>query len=168
MSTQQQLLHHQVSNSTHSKNIILILDSPNSPANIGLIIRTAEAMGVKEIIIFSNEISELSSKIKRISRSAFKYLSIKFTNNFDLKEFKEKNYKIVALEQTQTSISIKNFDFDDKINLVLIIGNENYGVSAELLNQVSECLHIPMFGKNSSMNVATATAIALWEIIENS
>ena len=50
----------------------------------------------------------------------------------------------------------------DKI--CLIVGSENAGVSQDLLNISDYTIHIPMFGQNSSMNVATACAIAVFEL----
>ena len=47
------------------------------------------------------------------------------------------------------------------------IGNERQGVSERILKQVQEVVHIEMFGKNSSMNVAQATAIALYELTKH-
>ena len=51
-----------------------------------------------------------------------------------------------------------------KAPIVLIIGNENHGVSDDLLRQSDIVLHIEMYGNNSSMNVTHAAAIALYEL----
>jgi tRNA G18 (ribose-2'-O)-methylase SpoU len=47
------------------------------------------------------------------------------------------------------------------------LGNERLGVSEQLLKQVQHTAHIEMFGANSSMNVAQATAIALYELTKH-
>ena len=46
----------------------------------------------------------------------------------------------------------------------MIIGDENLGVSGNILVKVQDSIHINMFGDNSSMNVAMATGIALFEL----
>ena len=48
--------------------------------------------------------------------------------------------------------------------MVLVIGDENFGISESILKQSDAVIHIDMFGHNSSMNVVQATNIALYEI----
>jgi len=50
------------------------------------------------------------------------------------------------------------------ISVALVIGDENSGISEEILSQCKKQVHITMFGKNSSMNVSQAAAIALYEL----
>ena len=51
--------------------------------------------------------------------------------------------------------------------MVLIVGNENFGIDKDLLEWSDQKVHINMFGINSSMNVAQATGIALFEITKS-
>ena len=92
--------------------------------------------------------------------------------NYDIQEsalkviekLKDRDYQIISLEITTTSQPIYNFKFSTKKPIVLVIGDENFGVSEAILNQSNAIIHIDMFGKNSSMNVVQATNIALYEI----
>jgi tRNA G18 (ribose-2'-O)-methylase SpoU len=45
-----------------------------------------------------------------------------------------------------------------------VIGEENFGISEAVLQQMDAVVHIPMFGQNSSMNLVQATSVALYEI----
>ena len=49
--------------------------------------------------------------------------------------------------------------------IALVIGNEQLGISAEVLELVQQTIHIEMFGKNSSMNVVQAAGIGLYSLI---
>ena len=51
--------------------------------------------------------------------------------------------------------------------VALIVGNEISGISEELLKLADNRLHITMFGRNSSMNVAQSAGIALYEITKS-
>ena len=51
--------------------------------------------------------------------------------------------------------------------IALILGNERHGISASVLTKLNKSIYIPMYGKNSSMNVAQAAAIAAYTIINN-
>ena len=77
---------------------------------------------------------------------------------------KAKGYQIISLEITSTSLPIQNFKFQKEKPMVLVVGDENFGVSEDLLNLSDHTIHIDMFGQNSSMNVVQATNIALYEI----
>ena len=46
----------------------------------------------------------------------------------------------------------------------MVVGAERYGISENILNILDDCYHIEMYGQNSSMNVAQATSIALYEL----
>ena len=72
--------------------------------------------------------------------------------------------KIVALEITDTSIPY--MEYHPEKECCLIIGNEKNGVRPELLQLAETCIHIPMYGLNTSMNVAVATGIATFSILE--
>lgn len=158
-----QLEHQQIENKKHNYSITLILEDLSSPQNIGLIIRTAEALGVERVIIISKEITELTPKIKRLTRSTEKYIKIDFFKDLHsgLNELKE--YSFYALEKTTQSVNYKKA----KINFpcAIICGNENIGVSPTALQMCKEHYHIDMYGKNTSLNVAIATGIFLSSLI---
>ena len=59
-------------------------------------------------------------------------------------------------------MSIYDFTFPEKFTLIL--GNEEYGLSDEWLNQCDQIVTIPMWGFKNSLNVASAYAIAAYEI----
>jgi tRNA G18 (ribose-2'-O)-methylase SpoU len=77
---------------------------------------------------------------------------------------KTDNYTIYALEITKNSIPIHKASFKKNQKIALVIGDENFGVSDEILKLSDGIFHIDMFGQNSSMNVVQATNIALYEI----
>ena len=161
-----QLEHQEITTQKHSKRLKLLIDNLQSPANYGMMVRMAEALGVEEIIFFSDQFSELSSKMKRSSRSAEKNIKVRFAQDLisEIQVLKKENYDIIVLEYTTKSKDITKIVFNEKAK-ALICGNEAYGVSNEIIKSTDYCVHLPMYGKNTSMNVVMATSIALWEII---
>lgn len=160
-----QLEHAEIKNPTHTLNLILVLEYVQSPQNIGLIIRTAEAMGVKSIYILSQTYTQLTPKIKTISRSAEQSLDIQFFKTWKqltprLQAF---NLPWIALEKTDRSIPFKTFN--PQQSCIIFCGNEKNGISEETLSLCNTHLHIDMYGKNTSMNVAVATGILLSHIV---
>ena len=145
--------------------IIIITDKVVRPANLGGLIRTVDAFGVKKII-FGGENIKLNRKTFYSSRSTEKIVDFEF-NKDSIKmthSYKKKGYKVLALEITETSKPITKFKVNNDSNFVLIVGSERFGIDNNLLHLCDEVYHIQMYGQNSSMNVVQATSIGLYEI----
>ena len=82
----------------------------------------------------------------------------------NIKLLKANKAKVFALEQTQNSISLENFDFKNSYPIALILGNEVDGVQQELINLCDGCIEIPQFGSKHSLNVAVSAGIAIWHL----
>jgi len=161
-----QLKHLNSSFSEFNFEIILLCDGVNSPANMGSLLRVADSFGVKKVLFSKVIINIESSRLKRTARSTQKWVAIE--SNVDaqlvLKDYLDKGFVPVALEITETSIPLEKINFSDLEKVLLIIGDESSGVSDSILKACKFQTHITMFGKNSSMNVSQATAVALYEI----
>ena len=136
----------------------------NTP-NIGSLFRISDALGVEELI-FCGENLQLGKRMKKTSRSTEKYVSHKVESDIlqVVTSLKAKRYIIIALEITDSSISLDDFLLNTNQPIALIIGNENVGVSEDILKLADEIVHIKMFGENTSMNVVQATSITLYEL----
>ena len=155
-------------NSTFKKQkfpITLICDNVTNAPNIGILLRISDALGVEELI-FCGENSQLGKRMKKTSRSTEKYVSYKEESDIlqVVTSLKAKRYFIIALEITDSSISLDDFILNTNQPIALIIGNENVGVSEDILKLADEIVHIKMFGENTSMNVVQATSIILYEL----
>jgi len=137
----------------------------NNAANIGSLLRISDALGVEELI-FCGENLQLSKRMKKTSRSTEKYVSHKVESDIlqVVTSLKAKRYFIIALEITDSSTSLDDFTLNTNQPIALIIGNENIGVSEDILKLADEIVHIKMFGENTSMNVVQATSITLYEL----
>lgn len=136
------------------------------PMNVGSIFRIADALGVEEIFLTGTTTRPPNSKLNKTSRWTEK--SVSYSCEKDpmsvVRPLIADGYTIVSLEITSSSIDITKFQISANDKICLILGSENEGISQELLNLSDHTIHIPMFGQNSSMNVATACAIAVFEI----
>ena len=155
-------------NSTFKKqkfHITLICDNVTNAPNIGSFFRISDALGVEELI-FCGENLQLGKRMKKTSRSTEKYVSHKVESDIlqVVTSLKSKRYFIIALEITDSSISLDDFLLNTNQPIALIIGNENIGVSEDILKLADEIVHIKMFGENTSMNVVQATSISLYEL----
>ncbi len=145
--------------------LILVADQVESPSNIGSLLRLSDAFGVQKLFLCGTNI-HISKRALKTSRTAEKTVDyeIRAEPLSVIKELKGKGFKIISIEITASSEPIQSFCFENYYPLVVVVGNENHGISEPLLNHSDAIVHIDMFGKNSSMNVAQATNIALYEI----
>lgn len=163
----QQLTHEHYKNDFKKREIILLCDHVKSPANIGGIFRLADAFAVSEIIFHGTHIDLTSNRLKKTARNTHESIPFHESENLidNIKILKTQGYSILALEITSQSKSIATFEVANHDKIALIVGDERNGISTEILNNyVNHTLHIPMYGRNSSMNVAQATAIALYSL----
>ena len=137
------------------------------PMNIGSLFRIADAFGIEKIYLSGSSPVPPNDKIKKTSRSTEKYVPFSYEENpINLvKRLKSAGYVIISLEITSLSMDIRKLSTSSYEKVCLILGSENMGVSQELLDASDKTIHIPMLGKNSSMNLAAACSIATFEII---
>lgn len=161
-----QLEHHNTINNKISTQLTVVADQLRTPENIGMLFRTSEAFGTDSVYICGDSPNLQNKKVVRTARSAQKNLKIKYfeTTLSAVQELIREQYLVVALEITSESKAIQQFDFSPYSKIALIIGAERDGIQAEILQQVHHSVHIPMFGKNSSINVINALSAALFEI----
>ena len=145
--------------------IILVSENVTNAPNIGSLFRISDAFGIQKLILCGENIP-LGRKMTKTSRATEK--SVNFELNPSALEvvqtYKKEGFQIIALEITSQSTPIHLMSFSSNNKIVLVIGDENFGISESILNMSDSVIHIEMFGQNSSMNVVQATNIALYEI----
>ena len=160
-----QLSHYNTSFSKRNFPIILVCDNVTNAPNIGSLFRTADAFGVEKLILCGRNI-QLGKRMARTARSTEKVVHFEISELASkvVSDLKDKGHYVVALEITSNSKPIHTFRFPADKPIVLVIGDENFGISETTLKHSDVILHINMFGQNSSMNVVQAANIALYEI----
>ena len=145
--------------------VILVCDNISNAPNIGSLFRTADAFGIKKLILCGPDIS-LGRRMTKTSRATEKIVKFEIHHNSleVIKNLKAEKFEIISLEITDTSKAIDRFTFPKSNPIALVIGNENSGISKDVLKLSDAIVHIEMYGQNSSMNVVQAANIALYEI----
>lgn len=135
-------------------------------ANIGSLFRIADAFNIEKLVFTGTAVNLDSNRLKRTARATVNNVANDFFEDpvEALNFYKSKGYKPVALEITDNSIPLASMSFTGEHKILLTVGNERHGISGTLLDHIETRAHIDMFGSNSSMNVAQATGIALYEI----
>lgn len=158
--------------------IVLIAHNLRSSHNVGSLLRTAEGLAVNRVILSGytpypiqandERLPHLSQKIdKQIAKTALGAEKMVECSHIDdieplIAELKTEGYAIVGLEQSETSIALKDFQPPEKI--ALIVGREVEGIESEILALCDNLVEIPMLGQKESFNVVIAAAVTLYTL----
>ncbi len=137
-----------------------------TPENLGMLFRVADAFGVKKVFINPTNIEPTNKIVKRIARDTVDKIEWEIITNEIalLQQLKANNTRIIALETAQNAKRLFDFQLDASQNYLIVIGAERFGIEDEILMECDETIAIPMFGENSSMNVACSLSVCLYEI----
>ena len=146
--------------------IIVILDHLEDPHNLGAIIRTCEAAGIKSIIIPKNRQVGINATVMKTSVGTLENVSVAEVSNIanTIDRLKKEGYWIVGTA-LENSIDYREINYDGKI--ALVIGSEGFGISALTAKKCDFLAKIPMYGETNSLNASVAAGIMIYEIIRN-
>lgn len=155
-----------------TNNLLLYGENIRDPGNLGSIIRTAFAAGVKNIYLSTNSVDIYNPKLIRSSMGAIFYGHIKYIELKDLEQdLKTQSAAIGAsLELIGTTPHTDSHYSDVQLNplknVLLIIGNESEGMSQEAQEACTRLVSIPLENDIESINVLAATSVLLFSLSE--
>ncbi len=147
--------------------VIVILDNIRSQNNTGSVFRSCDAFLVESLYLCGITATPPHREIHRTALGAEESVDWKyFSSTLDaILELRRSGYHIIALEHTNSSRPIQEYEIPEESKIALIFGNEVEGVNEEVLALADACLEIPQFGTKHSINVAVAVGITLWEVL---
>lgn len=159
------------------KNLIVIIEDPENPRNIGTVIRNVNALGAEKVYVVDprrvlpDDWSELRTdpKLSKLSVSAVKWT---FTKRFDSTEeclaHLEKNRFVSVVtsphKKGRANTFLHQADFTEHAKLAVWFGNEAKGISELAVERSEQCVSIPMYGMIESLNLGTSSGIVLYEV----
>jgi TrmH family RNA methyltransferase len=137
----------------------LVLDAIQDPGNVGTILRSAAAFGVRAVVTLPGTVDVWNAKVVRSSMGASFRLPVVAANNVELARFlSERSIPLWAADADGESVS----GADAPERLAMAVGNEGAGISDELLQLAERRVAIPIEATVESLNVAVATGILLF------
>ncbi len=141
----------------------IVLENIQDAGNIGTILRSAAASGVKEVVLSKGCADVWSPKVLRAAMGAHFLLNV--FERVDLTTWRD-DYRgrVLATALTeQNNFSLYDKQLDLTQPTAWLFGNEGNGVSPECLARADATVKIPMLGATESLNVAMAATICLFE-----
>lgn len=133
---------------------VLLVFNIQSNTNIGQLIRTANAFGVKEICVVGRKKFSRYGNQQTSSKTHFRHF---YHIDEAIDHYLANEYNLVGIEITSESKSINQVEFSR--DTVFILGNEGSGIQEDILLRCDYCVYIPQFGSGASINVNTASGI---------
>lgn len=141
----------------------VLLNNIRSAFNVGSIFRTMDGAGWEKALLSGYTTSIDNKHFQKAAMHTEQWIAHQRIENL-AKWLKLQKLPIIGLE---TSRKAKNcFSYDWQQQGILILGNEEHGISSSLLKKCDEVVSIPMWGKKESLNIANAFAIVSYWITQ--
>jgi tRNA (guanosine-2'-O-)-methyltransferase len=144
--------------------VALILDHVQSPFNVGSILRTAAAFRVDHLWLVGDTAAPTSAKTAKTALGSQRFVDWTWRDTAAeaASAARGDGYRVVGLELTDDAVPLPELAVE--VPVCLVVGNEDRGLTAATLAACDAVTYIPQLGRIGSLNVATATAIALYEL----
>lgn len=145
-------------------NCHIALDGIRSLYNAGSIFRICDAAGFKSVIL-GNMLGKDHPGIQKTARGTEKWVDQEIVTDLAgcLLKKKEAGFKIIGIETIEHSCAFNTYPWQN--NTIVVFGNEEYGISSHVMEACDDFVHIPMFGKKNSLNIATAASVICFQVV---
>lgn len=148
-----------VKNRTYS--VCLVLEGLSDLKNVSAAIRSADGFGFQSVHVISGDNLKRYKPNTHVSMGAEKWVDVELWDSTEecLKALKARGYRIATTYLGPNVVSV--YDMDWSCPTVIVVGNENSGVSEKALELSDINCRIPMQGMVGSFNVAIASTILM-------
>lgn len=142
--------------------LLLVLDNVQDPRNFGACLRAADGAGVDGVIFTRDHSARLTNVVAKTASGALDSVALVAVANLAgaLKQLSAAGVWTVGAAHDGT---VSLYEVDLTLPTAVVLGNEGEGLRHLTRERCDRLAHIPMHGEVSSLNVATATAVCLFE-----
>ena len=143
--------------------LFLVLDGVQDPHNLGARLRTADAVGVRAVILPKDRAVGLNETVRKVACGAAENTPVIHVTNLSrsLREMQEAGVWIIG-----TDDEAENTIFDEDLTspIASVMGSEGQGLRQNTLKHCDKLVNIPMAGVVESLNVSVAAGVCLYEV----
>ncbi len=146
---------------------IILLDNVRSLNNIGSVFRTADGFLIEAVYLCGITATPPHKDIHKTALGATDSVEWKYFNKTTdaIKQLRKEGYKIISVEQTDSSVMLNEFPLQKNESYALIFGHEMKGVDQSVIDMSDISIEIPQFGTKHSFNISVSVGIVLWDLI---
>lgn len=142
---------------------LVVIDDVSDTTNIGSIFRSAAALGMDGVVLNATACDPLNRRAVRVSMGSV--FLVPWTRlSGGLEELRQHGFKTAAMALRHDSVAIDDPVLRREPKLAVIMGTEGEGLPVEVIDSCDYVIKIPMHHGVDSLNVATAAAIAFYEL----
>ncbi len=143
----------------------VLLDNVRSMYNVGAFFRAADGVGLEKLCLCGITAHPPKKAITKTALGAEE--AVAWEHDWDAikvaEEMRGKGFEIAAIETNAHAVDL--FEWQPRFPVCVAFGNEVEGLRPELLELADTRVRIPILGKKTSLNVATAAGIVLYELL---
>jgi tRNA G18 (ribose-2'-O)-methylase SpoU len=151
----------------HEARLVLILEDITDHTNVGAAFRAAAALGADAVLVSPRCADPLYRRSVRVSMGTV--FQVPWTRIGDWPDaapaLHELGFEIAALALDEGAVALDAYSASRPERVALVLGTEGDGLTAEAIAAADAVVTIPMRGGVDSLNVASAAAVALWEMV---
>ena len=146
--------------------VVVILENIVDHTNVGAIFRSVAGLGADAVIVSESCADPLYRRSVRVSMGTVMQVPWTRAGQWDdlVSTLKDSDFHLVALALQPDSQALQDFVHEGHSRVALMVGAEGDGLSARALETADSVVEIPMAGGVDSLNVAAASAVALWAL----
>ncbi|MDI6105778.1 RNA methyltransferase [Actinoplanes sp. NEAU-A12] len=145
---------------------LAVLEGLNTHTNLGALFRSAAALGIDAVVLSPNCADPLYRRAVRVSMG--EVFAIPYAKSDDwpgtLRAIREAGFTLLAMTPAPDAVALRSLDEKQRERPALLLGAEGPGLTREALAASDVRVVIPMFNGVDSLNVATAAAVAFYEL----
>ena len=146
---------------------LVVLDGVEDPQNLGALARVAEASGAIGLVLGERRAAPLGPAASRASAGALEWLPVARVGNLTraIEIAKTRGFWVIAADQRAPD---SLFEVERRVlsgDLAVVLGSEGKGLRPLVASMVDHRVRIPLLGRVESLNVATAGAVMLFELM---
>jgi RNA methyltransferase, TrmH family len=145
------------------KGLWVALDSVQDPGNLGSILRSADAVGAKGILLLDDSTDPYHPTSVRASMGGVFTQKIIKSYLGEFSEWKKASSYTVIGSRCDSGLNYRRYNYPQ--NMILLMGSEQKGLSQSHFEICDEYVTIPMIGTVDSLNLSNAASILLFEIL---
>ena len=143
---------------------VVVMDRVMNPTNVGAIFRNAAALNMDAVLLTNGCSDPLYRRAARVSMGTVFQIPWTFVDDDWQAQLKALGFKTVAMALKEDTLDIDNPQLMAEQKLAIILGTEGDGLADSTIANCDYTVKIPMSHGVDSLNVAAASAVALWQL----
>ena len=148
--------------------LTVVLDNVRSQHNIGSVFRTGDAFLIEEIALCGITATPPNAEIHKTALGAEDAVKWSYYEETEevIRKLKTEGCIVFAVEQTENSLSLEQFQAQKAQRYAVVLGHEVHGVQQSVIDLCDHCIEIPQFGTKHSLNVSVTAGIVIWDFFK--